>query len=129
MILPPQSGIRVTWSLTNLLLLLLLIALAVDISVRILALAYEPCEGHVIVPRAFVWQYPQCAQKLIETADLDNFEIVSPEDYVSHDAYGSSNVSVNSSGYTTDWNTYVPPPQTLSTSASSFENDTKRKTL
>ena len=85
------------WNLTTVLLLLLLIAVAVDISVRILAVAHKPCEGHVIVPRAFVLQYPQCAQKLIETAHLDNLEIVSPEDYHSHDEHGPENVSVNAS--------------------------------
>jgi len=95
-VLRPGRRTRTTWNLTTILLLLFLIALAVDLSVRIWALAHERCEGHVIVPRAFVLQYPQCAQKLIETAHLDNLEIVSPEDYHSHDEHGPENVSVNS---------------------------------
>ena len=85
------------WNLTTVLLLLLLIAMAVDISVRILALAHKPCEGHVIVPRAFVLQYPQCAQKLIETAHLDNLEIVSPEEHLAREEYAPESGKVNSS--------------------------------
>lgn len=85
------------WNLTTILLLLLLIALAVDISVRIWALTHEPCENHVVVPRAFVLQYPQCAQKLIETADLDNIEIVSPEQRLSREEYAPESSELNSS--------------------------------
>ena len=98
------------WTLTNTLLLLLFMAVVVDIGWHIFAATRESGNDHVIVPREFVYRYPDCAQKLIETADIDNVRIVSPENYSSRGGYVREDAGPNSSQPSTLADIYVPSP-------------------
>ena len=60
------------------LLVLLLIAVMVDVTARLLLLAKEKAPSRCLaIPTRFILEYPECAQRLVEAANVTNVRIVS----------------------------------------------------
>ena len=61
------------------LLILLLIAVMADVTTRLLLLAEEKEPSRCLaIPTRFILEYPECAQRLVEAANLTNIRIVPP---------------------------------------------------
>ena len=75
---------------------LLVLLLVLDIGLRIAShSSADPYSSRVIVPKQFVIRYPDCAQKLIEIAGLENIYVGAME---------------NQSDKLVDFNAYDLPP-------------------
>ena len=59
------------------LLTLVLVAIAVDIAIR-LNWNHQSNPRHLVIPVEFMYKYPDCANKLIEAANLTNVHMVPP---------------------------------------------------
>jgi hypothetical protein len=61
------------------LLIVILIAVMVDITIRVLPSAKPKQQPRCLaVPAKFIMEYPDCANKLVQAANLTNIHIVSP---------------------------------------------------
>ena len=61
------------------LLMLVLVAIVADIAIR-LTCSYQSKDAsrHLVIPVEFIYEYPDCANKLIEAANLTNVHMVPP---------------------------------------------------
>ena len=60
------------------LIVLLLIAVVADVTARILLLAEEKAASRCLaIPTHYVLEYPECADKLLQAANITNVHIVS----------------------------------------------------
>ena len=61
------------------LLIVILIAVVADITIRVLPSAKPKQQSRCLaVPTRFIMEYPDCANKLVQAANLTNIRIVSP---------------------------------------------------
>lgn len=62
------------------LLIVILLAVVADITIRILPPAKAKQQPQCLaVPTSFIMEYPDCADKLVQAANLTNIRIVSPK--------------------------------------------------
>ena len=66
------------------LLVLLLIAVMADVTVRLLLMAEEKVPSRCLaIPTRFILEYPECAQRLVEAANVTNVRIVATDTFES----------------------------------------------
>ena len=89
---------RIRWVI--ILLIVILIAVMADIAVRFLPLAKPKQQSRCLaVPTRFIMEYPDCANKLVQAANLTNIHIVSPGTLLAR-RYNQSVKANNTKGFT-----------------------------
>ena len=65
------------------LLVLLLIAIMADVTIRLLLAEEKTPSRCLAIPTRFILEYPECAQRLVEAANVTNVRIVATDTFES----------------------------------------------